>query len=413
MSFNFVRQLDGMDCGPACLCMISRHYGKQYTLQEIRDLVNISKTGSSFLGLCDAAEKIGLRTSASMPTFEYFVKNVKLPCIVYWGQQHFVVVYKLKKKRSKYIFYVADPAYGLLKYDEDFFKHKWITIIKENKERGAIISFTSTPYFSKNDLVTKKKVIYNSHFLWNYIRPYRNMLFQLFLGILIGCIIQLLFPLLTKAMVDFGIGARKLNFVYLILLSQLFLVLGALSVDIVRRWIMLQITTRINISLVSDFLMKLMKLPMRFFDSKLKGDLIQRINDHNRIEFFLTKTLLNSLFSLLSILVFGFVLLLFDITLFLILLIGCFLYITWVLFFLKRRANIDYKNFSVMSVYQSNIIEMIEGMQEIKLTNSEKQKRWQWENIQTQIFEIKQKSLSLEQVQQIGSVFIMEITSVH
>ncbi|MDR1553043.1 MAG: peptidase domain-containing ABC transporter [Prevotellaceae bacterium] len=415
MSFPFYRQLDGMDCGPACLRMIAKYYGKQYSIQDLREKSCITRVGVSLLGVSEAAEKIGLRATALRPSFEYFVEQAKLPCVVHWNQNHFVVVYKIEKKKriaknAQYTFYIADPGYGLIKYDEQRFKKCWCSTIQGGIERGVIMTFAPTPQFYETKPVRTKKI--NLAYLLKYLHTYRKQLVQLLIGLLIGSIIQLFFPVLTQAIVDYGIGNLNLNFIHLILLAQLVLVLSSSLVDVIRRWILLHISTRVNVSLISDFLAKMMKLPMHFFDSKLVGDLIQRINDHERIESFLTRTVLNSLFSILTIFVFGVILFLYNVKIFIIMLTGNILYVVWISLFMKKRAELDHKNFAVMATYESDIIELIQGMQEIKLTGSEQQKRWRWENLQANIFRIKLQSLSLEQWQHVGSVLINEIKNI-
>lgn len=412
MSFPFYRQIDGMDCGPACLCMISKYYGKEYSIKRIRENANITRIGVSLLGLSDAAESIGLRATAVKVSFDYFIKNIKLPCIIHWGQDHFVVLYKFKRSifNRKIIFSIADPSYGKINIDLESFIKGWCNTIQDNKRTGFAMYFTPTPLFYEN----KGESIYNiklKSFI-KYIKPYKRLFIQLTIGLLTGSFIQLLFPILTQSVVDYGIKGRDINFIYLVLITQLFLVLCYSFIDILRRWILLHISSRVNISLMSDFLIKLMKLPIKFFDSKLIGDLIQRIEDHDRIEKFLTITILNIIFSIFTILVFSFVLIIYDLRIFIILICGSMLYIFWASLFLKKRANLDHKNFATMSLYQSDIIDLIEGMQEIKLTGSEQQRRWQWETLQAKIFHIKTQSLSLEQWQIVGGVFIKEITNI-
>lgn len=412
--FNFTHQLDNMDCGPACLKMIAEYYGKLYRIQQLRDFSNITKVGASFLGLSDAAEKIGLRATASMPTFGYFCKNMKLPCIVHWNQQHFVIVYKInyRKKSNTHLFYVADPSYGFIKYEEKDFKKCWCSSMQGDDERGVVMVFTPMQKFfkaSQEDSLTPQKGV--RKFL-SYIKPYRKFLVNLFISLLVGCIIQLFFPILTQAIVDYGIGEQNLSFIYLILIAQLVLVISSTIVDLIRRWILLHISTRVNISLIADFLMKMTKLPMLFFDTKLIGDLIQRIGDHNRIESFLTNTIVNSLFSLITLVVFSIVLIIYNVKIFFVMLVASILYVTWIHLFMKKRADLDHRTFAINATYQSDLIELIEGMQEIKLTGSEQQKRWRWESVQAKMFNINMASLKLEQWQTVGSVCINEIKNI-
>ncbi|MDO4950508.1 MAG: peptidase domain-containing ABC transporter [Bacteroidales bacterium] len=410
--FHFYRQLDNMDCGPTCLKMIAAHYGKKIAVQRLREDSSITRVGGSFLGLSDAADKIGLRATASMPTFDYFCKNIKLPCIVHWNQNHFVVVYKIKLNRrtGKYTFYIADPGYGLIKFDESSFRKCWCSTMYGDQERGVAMVFTPTPRFYENS--SEKKEKNNLRRFLKYVLPYRKMLINLFVSLLAGSIIQLFFPVMTQAIVDYGIGESNLDFIWLILIAQLVLTLSSTSVDLIRRWILLHISTRVNVSLIADFLQKMMKLPMRFFDSKLIGDLIQRISDHSRVESFLTQTMISSLFSMLTIVVFSVVLIVYDVRMFFILLIASVLHTVWVALFMKKRADLDHKNFAVSATYQSDLIEMIEGMQEIKLTGSEEQKRWRWEALQARIYDVKMQSLSLSQWQSVGSVFINQTKNI-
>lgn len=412
--FPFYHQLDNMDCGPTCLKMVAEYYGRRFPVSQLREDMSITRAGGSFLGLSDAAEKIGLRATATMPTYDYFVESIKLPCIVHWNQSHFVVVYKIRryKRRHAPFFYVADPGYGLLKYNEDEFRRCWISTVRGGKERGVAMVFTPTPKFYDEN--KNKSAVHKHSFrdFLKYVLPYRKLLLNLFVSLLAGCLIQLFFPFLTQAIVDYGIGGENLSFIYLVLIAQLMLVLSSTIVDLIRRWILLHISTRVNISLIADFLMKMMRLPMRFFDSKMVGDLIQRIGDHSRVETFLTQTLISSLFSVLSIAVFSVVLIVYDFRLFSIMCVASVLYVWWISVFMKRRADLDHKNFAVNALYQSDLIELIESMQEIKLTGSEQQRRWRWEGLQARIFGIRMKSLKLSQWQSVGGVFINEIKNI-
>lgn len=349
-----------------------------------------------------------------MPTFEYFCNKMKLPCIVHWNQQHFVVVYRIQyqKKSKSYLFYVADPSYGFITYKEKDFKKCWCSSMLGNDERGVAMVFTPMPKFfninPKDSLNSQKKF---RSFL-SYIKPYRKFLTNLFISLFVGCIIQLFFPVLTQAIVDYGIGEQNLSFIYIILIAQLVLVISSTVVDIIRRWILLHISTRVNISLIADFLMKMTKLPMRFFDTKLIGDLIQRIGDHNRIESFLTNTIVNSLFSLITLVVFSIVLIIYNVKMFFVMFVASILYVIWILLFMKKRADLDHRTFAINATYQSDLIELIEGMQEIKLTGSEQQKRWRWESVQAKMFNVNMDSLKLEQWQTVGGVCIDEIKNI-
>ncbi len=395
-----------MDCGPACLRMVAKYYGKNVTLQELRSLSSTTREGSSLLGISDAAEKTGFRTLGVKITYEKLVEDASLPCIAHWNQSHFVVVYKIKKDKI----YIADPGHGLLTYTKDEFLKSWQSDTKE----GILLLLEPSPEFytgaaSADGDTTAKK---GFSFLFLYLFRYKKLLVQLIFGLLAGSLLQLIFPFLTQSIVDIGVQNSDLHFIYLVLFAQLMLFFGRISIEIIRSWILMHISSRINISLVSDFFVKLMKLPISFFDVKMTGDIMQRINDHQRIESFLTSTSLNVLFSFMNLVVFGFVLAFYSLTIFSVFFAGSLLYFLWILFFLKRRADLDFKRFNQHAQNQSKVMELITGMQEIKLNNAERQKRWQWENIQVRLFKINIKGLALEQMQNAGSGLINELKNI-
>jgi len=404
--FPFIKQMDAMDCGPTSLAMVAKYYGKTYSVQTLRERSFITREGVSMLGTSDAAESIGFRTMGVRLTFEKLAAEAVLPCIAHWRQNHFIVVYEIKKD----MVYVSDPAHGLVKYTKDEFCQGWISTRKEGEDQGLCLLLEPTPDFYKTEDESMNKSSFK--FLFSYLRPYKKFLLQLVLGMLLGSMLQLIFPFLTQSIVDFGINNRDLNFITLILIAQLVLFISRSSVDFIRSWILLHISTRINISLISDFLIKLMKLPIGFFDTKMIGDIMQRIGDHRRIETFLTSSTLNILFSLINLVVFGVVLIIYNTQIFTIFLIGSVLYMTWIYLFMKKRRELDFKRFAQLADNQSNLIQIITGMQEIKLNNCEKQKRWEWEKIQAKLFRVNIKSLALSQYQQIGSVFINQVKDI-
>ena len=307
MKFPFYKQLDAMDCGPTCLRMIARYYGKKFSVQQLRDNSYIQRTGVNLLGLSEAAESIGFRTTGVRTTLSKLEQQSKLPCILHWDHNHFVVLYKVAKEFGRMRYYIADPAYGKLCYDEDGLKEHWLGSWRaDENQKGIAMLVELTPQFYETEPIRYEKL--SLWYLVRYARPYRKMIVQLFLGILGGSVLQLLFPFLTQAIVDQGIGYHNLNFIQLVLVAQLMLVFSRTLIEVIRRCILLHISTRINVALISDFLTKLMKLPMRFFDSKLAGDLIRRIEDHRTIESFLTQSVLNILFAVLTIAIFGTVL---------------------------------------------------------------------------------------------------------
>lgn len=414
--FPFYKQPDAKDCGPTCLRIVAKYYGKVIPLQTIRQLSETTREGSSLLGLSDAAEKIGFRTLGVKINFETLVEEVPLPCIVHWNKQHFVVVYDIKavSGSSNYQVRISDPSYGLITYTKEEFIKSWIgNNANENTEEGIALLLEPTPAFQNNVWEGEKENSQRSFsFLFRYLFRYRSLMIQLILGLAAGSILTLILPFLTQSIVDVGIQNQDISFIYLVLLAQIMLFLGRMGIDVIRGWILLHLSTRISISLVSDFFIKLMNLPIGFFDTRMTGDIMQRINDHNRIEKLLTNTSLDTLFSFINILVFSAVLAYYDVRIFLIFLAGSIIYLGWILFFLKKRRELDYKRFSQIAQEQSKVIELVNGMQEIKLHNAEKQKRWDWEFVQVKLFKIGMKSLALEQTQSVGSNFINQLKDI-
>jgi len=408
VGFTHYQQPDEMDCGPTCLRMIAKHYGRSISLEKLRKLSETTREGSSLKNIANTAEKIGFRTLGVKINFQKLQKEAPLPAIVFWQQRHFVVVYKIKANTV----YVADPAHGLLKYNKEEFIKEWIgSQAKTHTEEGIALMLEPTPklkHTELDDLESRK----GFSFLYQYLFRYKKFVFQLAIGLFAGSLLQLIFPFLTQSVVDIGIQNQDIHFVYLILIAQLFLFFGKTGIELIRAWILLHLSTRINISLISDFFIKLMNLPIAFFDVKMTGDIMQRINDHKRIEHLLTTQSLNVLFSFFNLIVFGLVLAWYNTNIFLLFFVGSVLYFIWVLLFLKKRKDLDYKQFSEMSTEQSKVMELINGMQEIKLHNAEKQKRWAWEFVQARLFKISMKSLALEQYQSIGSGFINEIKNI-
>ena len=401
--FPFYQQLDAMDCGPSCLRMIAKFYGKSYSLQSLREKCYLTREGVSLLGISDAAESIGFRSTGVQLTFEQLKKEVTLPAIVHWHQNHFVVIYKIKKG----IVYVADPGYGTIEYTEKEFKKQWHSSHEDGEDLGIALMLETTPdFYNENDEAVNKAGL---SFLLSYIRPYKKYIVQLVLGIFLGSMIQVLLPFLFQSVVDFGINNLDFQFIYLVTIAMFTLIVARASVDFIRDWILLHLGTRLNISVISDFLIKLMKLPISFFDTKFIGDLIQRIDDHRRVEIFLTSSTLRILFSFVSFIVLGFVLLIYSLKVFVIFVLGTFIYFVWIYVFMKKRRKLDSKKFAQLASNRSNIIQLITGMQEIKLNNCEKQKRWEWERIQAALFKINVKSLSIDHYQMAGAILINEI----
>lgn len=392
-----------MDCGPTCLKMVAKFYGKNYSLQNLRDRCHITREGVSLLGISDAAESIGFRTTGVKVTWRQMVEEMPLPCIVHWNQRHFVVVYDVVKKHGVYKVMVADPASGLLEYTEEDFRGLWLE--SERKTEGIALILEPTPKFYEEEGDDERRH-YGFGYVLKYLRPYRTYIIQILLAMLTASVISLLMPFITQSVVDKGIGTGSLSLIVVLLIAQLTLTLGGLANNLIRSWLMLHTTSRVSISLISDFLCKLMRLPIAFFDSKMVGDIMQRIGDYNRIQTFLTGSLLSMVIAVVSFVVYGLIMAGYNATIFIVFLIGASLYVFWVLLFMKRRRKLDYMRFQQASANQSNIVQLIGGMQEIKLNNCEKQKRWEWESIQAKLFKVGVKSLTLGQVQEIGCTFI-------
>lgn len=401
-TFKTYRQHDQMDCGPTCLRMIARHYGKSYTLDSLRRKSGINREGVSLLGISEAAEQIGFRTIGAKLTWEQLNKEVPLPCVAYWNQVHFVVVYKIKHNKI----YVADPAKGKITYNKSEFLEQWLNTGEDGQRSGIVLLLHTTPKLYDLEGEKGKKLGFSR--LLRYLLPYKNLLFQLALGLLVGSILQLIVPFLTQSVVDIGIQNRDVNFIYLILIAQVMLFIGRTAVQFIRSWIMLHMSTRINISILSDFLIKLMKLPMEFFDTRMTGDIMQRMEDHRQIQNFLTGNTLSTLFSFVTLFVYAIVLAYYNMMIFTVFLISSVLYVGWVLLFLKKRRELNYRQFGISSSEQSKVIQLIQGMQEIKLSNSEKQKRWEWEHLQARLFKYRVSNLSLSQYQEGGAFFLNE-----
>lgn len=420
MKFPQYIQMDAMDCGPTCLRMIAKYYGKNYTLPYLRERSFITREGVSMLGISDAAESIGFRTQGVKITFKQLVEDVTLPCIIHWEQNHFVVcrdiqargipMFLKKREPQDYVIKIVDPASGEHSYSKDEFLKSWASTKINGNDSGIALILQPTPaFYDRDDEKSQSK--FNLRYFFKYLTPHRLQLIQLGAGMVITSILQLIFPFLTQTMVDVGIGTSNLNIITLILIAQLVLFVTQLSVEFIRSWIVLHMTTRINISLISDFLIKLMKLPLSFFDAKMIGDIMQRIGDHGRIQSFLTGTSFSVLFSFVNFVIFGIILAYFNWMILGIFLIGNTLYILWILSFMHYRRELDHKRFAQSAADQSTMVQLIHGMQEIKLCNCEKQKRWQWERIQVKKYKINIKGMSLGQYQQVGSVFFNQTTN--
>lgn len=425
----FLKQLDAMDCGPTCLAMICRYYGKRFNIQTLRDKAEIGKEGVNLLGISNAAESIGFRTQGVQLTFSQLINDAPLPCILHWGQNHFVVMVKpgrsLLRRDDKIT--IADPGKGIIKLSKKEFKQNWIssTITSPPSSvipppsgfpekgtngvpegAGVALLLEPTPNFHSQQSEKENKLGWGM--LLGYFAQQKRYIAQLVVGLLLGSLLQLIFPFLTQSIVDTGINQHNLPFIYLILAAQFMLFFGRTVVEFIRSRILLYISTKINLAILSDFWIKLMKLPISYFDTKMTGDIIQRIGDHKRIESFLTGSALNTLFSVFNLVIFSIVLLQYNTYVFAIFCIGSILYFLWIKLFLRYRRSLDYKRFAVASKENTATMQLIYGMQEIKLNSAEHLRRWEWEGLQAALFKLSFKSLSLNQYQQAGAFFINE-----
>ncbi len=412
--FPLYNQNEVMDCGPACLRMISKYYGHHYSLQTLRQKCFITREGVSLLGISDAAESIGFRTCGVKITGDQLANEAMLPCILYWNNSHFVVCYKIKRKRGgKLIFYIADPASQRLQYEEDEFKKCWLGVtLTDVNRRGIALLLEPNANFANIEEEPERSSKKSLLFFLRYLFPYKSQFAQLALGMALGSVLQMAFPILTQSLVDVGIGERNLSFITLILIAQLFLFVSQLAVGYIRSWIMLHINTRVDVALISDFLTKLMKLPLSYFDTKMTGDIMQRIGDHSRIKSLLMSNSFNIIFSIFNFFLFAGILGYYHPMILGIFLLGNGLYAIWVLSFMRYRRELDIKRFNQSAGEQSKLIQLVQGMQEIKLNNCEKQKRWEWERIQAKLFKISIRGLKLSQIQQTGSVFFTQTTQI-
>lgn len=402
-----------MDCGPACLAMIAKYFGSNPDIEQIRHNCALGRDGVSLLGISKAAEDIGLKTVSGYLPFHILASEAPLPCIVYWNQNHFVVVYKIKKHRKeKYTICVADPGKGFVNYNRDEFCSHWTSTKTKGEEKGIVLLLEATEQFYVRREKKEEQKTNRIKFLWRYLKKYRRFFTQLILGLLFGSLLQLVFPFLTQAIVDTGIGGKDISFIWLVLMAQMMLLFSRTAIDFIRSKILLHISTRINISLISDFFIKLMKLPMKFFDTKLMGDLLQRIEDHRRVEQFLTSSSLSLLFSFFTFLVFGIVLAIYNLSIFFVFLLGTLLYAGWIILFLRKRRQLDYKYFEQAGRNRNVTYQLINGMQEIKLQGCEQRKRWEWEDVQADLFKVNLQSLNLKQTQQAGSITINEVKNI-
>ena len=405
--FPAYRQHDAMDCGPTCLRMVARHYGRRYSLQYLRDRSYIDRQGVSLLGIAYAAESIGFRTRAAKVSADHFLEHAPLPAIVHWRRNHFVVVYAVRGGRVD----ICDPETGVVSVSTEDFRRHFVSLDFRGRASGFVLLLQPTPDFyarADQEPTRRRKLA----FLRGYLRGFEPWFAQVALGMFVASILQLVFPLLTQAVVDNGIATRDLSFVNAVLIAQLALLFSRTVVEFIRNRILFHIGTRMYVSVISDFLIKLMKLPVPFFDTRTVGDILQRIQDHTRIQQFITASTLNVVFAFFTLLVFGAVLGIYSPLLLGVFALGSVLHVLWVVMFLGRRRELDFQRFSEMSSNQNALVELVQAMPEIKLANAEQQRRWLWERVQARLFRVNLRGLSLSQLQEGGATALNELKNV-
>lgn len=405
----FVPQHDQMDCGPACLSMVASYFSKNYSLSYLREHSFLTREGVSLLGISDASKTIGFETySAKFTIVELMNNKNSFPCILHWNQNHFVVLRKTTKGlfSNAYCFYIADPAHGFIKLSEETFKKSWYS----NNNQGIALFLNPTENFYKKE--PPKVDGLSVKYLFNYLKPYKKQLIKMFMLLLAGSILTFIFPFLTEALIDKGVNAKNIHFIFIILLAQLGVFFGSITIEIFRNWIMLYVGTHVSISIISDFLKKMLRLPIKFFDTKTMGDFNQRIQDNNRIEDFLTSQSLTTFFSIITFSVFFVVLWYYDFKILLVYLILTFVSIFWSFYWLKKRKILDYFRFQQRSENQESIYEMLNGVTEMKLNQFEDFKRKEWENIQQKLFRINIRILKLDQLQLSGFEFLNQLKNI-
>ncbi|HEY0036111.1 MAG TPA: peptidase domain-containing ABC transporter [Longimicrobium sp.] len=405
--FTSYRQHDAMDCGPTCLRMVAKHYGRRYTLQFLRDRSYIDRQGVSLLGIGYAAETIGFRTRAARVSADHFLEHAPLPAIAHWRQNHFVVVHGVRGDRVD----ISDPETGVVSVSRTDFRRHFHSLSRKGQESGFVLLLQPTPdfYGQADQEPTRRKKL---GFLFGYLRGFEPWFFQVGLGMLVAALLQLVFPFLTQAVVDHGIAAQNLSFVNAVLIAQLALFFSRTVVEFIRNRILFHIGTRVYVSVISDFLIKLMSLPLPFFDTRTVGDILQRIQDHTRIQQFITASTLNVVFAFFTLVVFSGVLAIYSPLLLLVFMAGSLLHVAWVTAFLGRRRELDFQRFSEMSANQNTLMEMVQAMPDIKLANAEQERRWRWERVQARLFRVSLRGLTLSQTQEGGATAINELKNI-
>jgi ATP-binding cassette, subfamily B, bacterial len=408
LAFHFYKQLNAMDCGPTCIRMVAKEYGRHYNADTLRHIAGYNKAGVSLLGISETAEKIGFRTRGVKLTFKQ-LKDAPLPAILHWNQNHFIVLLSFSRKGMKAK--IADPGKGIIPYTKDEFLNHWLSSENENSEpTGVALLLEPTPAFYNEEGEKERKLSWK--LVMQYLLQSKWQIGQVFVALVVASLIQLIFPFLTQSIVDTGINTQNLQFVVVVLIAQLMLTFSKTFVDFVRSRLLLRISNILNLQILSDFWIKITKLPLSYFDSHHTGDTLQRISDNRQIQNFLTGSALNTLFSVFNFVVYAMVLVIYNVELFFIFMVGSLFYFAWIRFFLKIRRKINYQTFYLSAKENTATLQLIQGMQEIRLNNAERQKRWEWENIQAQVFKLNFKNLNYNQWQQAGATLINNVQDI-
>lgn len=394
--------------------MVAAFYSKNFDLDFLRKRSFIDREGVSLLALAGVAQEIGFNTLKAKLNAKSLLEDAPLPCILHWNKKHFVVLYKVKRNKKGEIqkLFIADPAVGLVTMPYYNFCNHWIG--EDGGDKGFALILEPAEDFLEARLQQGASEGYKTSlgFMARYFLRYRRYFAQVVIGMLGASILSLLMPFFTQSIVDIGIESGDFSFIFLMLLFQLFFFFGTTAIEFIQNQLLLHISARINISIVSDFLSKLMRLPARFFDSKNAGDIITRINDQKRIENFVTSVILRTVFSALTFVVFMIVLAVYNTTILVIFLGGSALAFAWTILFMERRRSLDYRLFSSSTANSENIFEIINGMQEIKINQFELYKKWQWQKLQARLFKLNISSLKLEQYQGIGTIFFTQAKNI-
>lgn len=411
-SFPHYQQPNAKDCGATCLKIISEYYGKKYSFKRLREYSCISREGASLMGLSDAAERIGFETLGLCPSVEVLKKDVKLPCILFWDQGHYVVCYKIKRTFRETLYYISDPASMKRTYNEDEFKKHWYSTRRNNEDRGIVLSLVPNSRFYSQDDDTNSIGKWGITHYFSYLSPHKASVVQMIVCMILFMLTGIIIPFLTQSLVDIGIKGGNINYVLLILLAQLIITITNIIIGLINNWVSIHTNTRVDLSLVSDFWKKILKLPVGFFDKKVTGDIMERIGDYGRIKNFLLSHFINLCFAVVNFLVYTCILAIYNIKILVIFLIGSLLYVGWTSLFLKSWKKLDYENFEISAKNNNKVLQMLQGVVDIKLNNEERMKRWEWEKIQAQLFRLSLRRLKLGQLQDTISVLISNITNI-